>query len=91
MIDDLVRSQDADLVVDQTLNRSASEYSGRTKVLAGTNYALLVLHFAGKHEIALDRMTRSSPLKIMIYTGGFDLPNVTSSVIKLLVKNFKAK
>jgi UDP-2,4-diacetamido-2,4,6-trideoxy-beta-L-altropyranose hydrolase len=91
VIDDLVRSQDADLVVDQTLNRSASDYSGRAKVLAGTNYALLASHFSGKHEIALDRVARSNPPKIMIYMGGFDLPNITSSVIKLLVKNLKAK
>jgi len=91
VIDDLVRSQDADLVIDQTLNRSASDYSGGAKVLAGTNYALLASHFSGKHEIALDRVTRSRPLRIMIYMGGFDLPNVTSSVIKLLVKNVKAK
>lgn len=49
VIDDLVRAHDAELIIDQTLQRDAAEYNRKkanTLVLAGTQYALIAPVFA---------------------------------------------
>ena len=53
VIDDLVRAHDAELIIDQTLQRHAAEYNRKNAnalVLAGTQYALVSPVFSTYHQ-----------------------------------------
>lgn len=84
VIDDLVRKHDADIVLDQTLNRCASEYTDFHPCLAltGTDYALLKPDFARVRE----RLQTQLPHKhtLLISMGGIDQPNASLSVLHAL-------
>ena len=90
-IDDLVREHDADLIVDQTLGRTCQEYNGEARVLAGSTYALLRPNFSVMREKAYSRATPVTPLRVLVSMGGFDKPNATLSVLKLLTKKTNLK
>lgn len=82
VIDDLVREHEADIVLDQTLNRDALEYTKFRDCLAltGTDYALLKPGFRCSQEALL----HSAPPEkhtILISMGGIDLPNASLSVL----------
>lgn len=85
VIDDLVREHNADLIVDQTLNRKHSEYSKlqRCIALTGTKYALLKPGFA----VARKKLKHSPKQKnkILITMGGIDQPNASLQVLKALL------
>ncbi|WP_394249714.1 UDP-2,4-diacetamido-2,4,6-trideoxy-beta-L-altropyranose hydrolase [Vibrio profundi] len=90
-IDDLARCHQADLILDQTLGRSESDYvesSGR--VLVGCEYALLKRDFANKREAAVSRELTTGIPKILISMGGVDSPNATLKVLKALYANVDA-
>lgn len=84
-IDDLARCHHADLVLDQTLGRESSDYDeSRTRVLVGSEYALLKPSFANKREQALSRVLPESRAKVLVSMGGIDAPNATLRVLKAL-------
>ena len=82
VIDDLVRGHGGDIVLDQTLNRSALEYTKLNDCLAltGTDYALLKSGFRSSRESLL-HSTLPKTHNILISMGGIDLPNASLSVL----------
>ncbi|PJC86299.1 UDP-2,4-diacetamido-2,4,6-trideoxy-beta-L-altropyranose hydrolase [Vibrio sp. HA2012] len=84
-IDDLVREHNADLIVDQTLGRTACEYQTNGVALTGTKYALLNDKFALVRPQAEKRKFHFSKPKVLISMGGVDMPNATMSVLQSLV------
>lgn len=84
-IDDLGRCHRADLVLDQTLERSEADYaSSNTEVLVGSEYALLRADFSNKREAALSRQLSDAPLRVLVSMGGIDAPNATLRVLESL-------
>ncbi|MBE0381945.1 hypothetical protein PCARR_a0190 [Pseudoalteromonas carrageenovora IAM 12662] len=85
VIDDLVREHDADILLDQTLNRDALEYTKFRDCLAltGTDYALLKPGFRCSRETLLHNAP-SEKYTILISMGGIDLPNASLSVLVAL-------
>lgn len=85
VIDDLVRSHKADIVLDQTLNRRTREYTDLHPCLAltGTDYALLKPEFASMREKMLNRSQHQHT--ILISMGGVDLPNASMNVLTTLL------
>lgn len=90
VIDDLVRLHNADIVLDQTLNRCQKEYTDLHPCLAltGTDFALLKPDFAYVRESLLKKQ---SPQKhtILISMGGIDQPNASLSVLTALLNEEK--
>lgn len=90
-IDDLARCHQADLILDQTLGRDASDYaSSKSWILAGSQYALLRTQFASQREAAFTKTFSGQPLKIMLSMGGIDLPNATLTVLSSLYNRVNA-
>lgn len=81
VIDDLVRAHNADIILDQTLNRRAYEYTALNNCLAltGTDYALLKPEFAQMRGC----LKKLQPKKhtILISMGGIDQPNASLKVL----------
>ncbi|MDW1899891.1 UDP-2,4-diacetamido-2,4,6-trideoxy-beta-L-altropyranose hydrolase [Vibrio sp. Vb1337] len=91
-IDDLGRCHKADLILDQTLGRDEAAYSAsQSKVLAGSEFALLRSDFASKRESALSRDISNKPLKVLVSMGGIDAPNATFKVLESLCGKVEAK
>ena len=88
MIDDLAdREYDADWLLDQTLGRSAADYTdlvpATCHLLLGPDYALLRPEFAAAREQALARRSRPRPRPhVLVSLGGVDSQNVTLSAIQ---------
>ena len=84
VIDDLVRSHHADLILDQTLLRRSNEYQRTyddTKVLTGCEFALLNPGFSYyRQQILTDNKLSIRP-KLLLSMGGIDQPNATLSVL----------
>lgn len=90
-IDDLVRPHVADLILDQTLDRTEDEYidpqttvTSQPVVLSGVEYALLSSQFSRIRKQRLQPMPISNRPKILISFGGIDEPNVTLMALKSL-------
>nr|WP_025675132.1 UDP-2,4-diacetamido-2,4,6-trideoxy-beta-L-altropyranose hydrolase [Salinivibrio socompensis] len=84
-IDDLVRTHSADIIIDQTLGRQASDYQALSaNVLAGSDYALLSRPFSRQRECALSRTLTCRPPRVLISMGGIDAPNATLTVLKAI-------
>jgi UDP-2,4-diacetamido-2,4,6-trideoxy-beta-L-altropyranose hydrolase len=91
-LDDLGRKHYADIILDQTLGRSRVDYSTSfTRVLAGSQYALVGRGFLGQREAALARVRSQGAVKILITMGSVDFQNVTLKVLKAMenVENIK--
>lgn len=84
-IDDLVRTHDADLIIDQTLGRISNEYKGRAQILAGSDYALLAPKFFTLRERGLKKTLMKGKKRVLISMGGVDKPNSTLLALKALV------
>lgn len=84
-IDDLVRSHNAEIIIDQTLGRTASEYKNAAVVLAGSEFALLAPMFAEKREMVLDGHQLQSPVNVLVSMGGVDVPNATLQILNVLI------
>jgi UDP-2,4-diacetamido-2,4,6-trideoxy-beta-L-altropyranose hydrolase len=88
-IDDLVRKHKADLILDQTLMRSESEYAevnSGTLIVAGCDYAILNPLFADFRERGLPKESLSTAVKVLVTMGGVDKPNATLLVLEALSK-----
>ncbi len=91
-IDDLGRCHKADLVLDQTLGRSEKDYTQpNTRILIGSEYALLRSDFGRKREAAFSRRLSNTPLKLLVSMGGVDAPNATCKVLETLSDQFNAE
>ncbi|MFM2629161.1 UDP-2,4-diacetamido-2,4,6-trideoxy-beta-L-altropyranose hydrolase [Vibrio chagasii] len=83
-IDDLLRSHHADMILDQTLSRTPSEYASTLKkvtVLAGCDFALLNPNFAQLRRLATQPRVVSSKPQVLVSMGGVDQPNATLKVL----------
>jgi spore coat polysaccharide biosynthesis predicted glycosyltransferase SpsG/RimJ/RimL family protein N-acetyltransferase len=87
VIDDLVRKHNADLIIDQTLMRTQTEYrslNNTNDILTGCEYALLNPQFIARREQALDINCIPQRPKILISMGGIDNDNITLKVLRIL-------
>ena len=88
VIDDLAnRRHDCDLLLDQTLGRTANDYRalvpGQARVLAGAHYALLRPEFSRERPSALRRRQESRPpSRLLISLGAMDLGGVTVTALE---------
>lgn len=89
VIDDLVREHSATILLDQTLNRQPSEYTGAytCTVLSGTDYALLKPGFSEIRKYLKKQIPQEH--EILITMGGIDMPNSSLKVLKALSKETK--
>lgn len=85
-IDDLVRKHNAEIIIDQTLNRKESEYQSSNLVLSGTNFALLNNNFKKLRNLAESRVYKTNNPRILVSMGGVDLPNASLKVLNSLVE-----
>ena len=87
-IDDLVRQHQAELILDQTLQRAPEEYNisnPDSLILTGCDFALLNPSFATYRAHALEKKTRlSQQINVLISMGGIDQPNATLKVLEVL-------
>lgn len=86
-IDDLVRKHSAELIIDQTVGREEAEYyeeSPYSRVLAGTEYALLNNRFADFHAFSVKRKIYEKDHRLLLTMGGVDTPNATLNVLEAL-------
>ena len=90
VIDDLAdRKMDCDYLLDQTFGRKRDAYKSlvnkQTKLLLGTEYALLRPEFAQLRDKAIKKRKSFSLLKrVMISIGGMDPNNVTGHALESL-------
>ncbi|MGV2835868.1 UDP-2,4-diacetamido-2,4,6-trideoxy-beta-L-altropyranose hydrolase [Pseudomonas shirazensis] len=89
VIDDLAnRRHECDLLVDQNLGRTSTDYVGLINpscdLLIGTQYALLRPEFANLRESSLVRRRTSQLRHILITMGGVDQVNATSAILESL-------
>ncbi len=97
VIDDLVRSHDSDVLIDQTYMREPDEYHSVNgysgKVLAGTDFAMLRPEFNQIREgidwgVLFDQydIQKSEQHRLLIAMGGVDSPNASLRVLEALSK-----
>ena len=89
VIDDLAdRVHDCDLLLDQSMGRSASDYldivGTKTRMLLGPKYALLRPEFARWRANSLARRQSPKLRHILVSMGGVDQNNVTGRVLTAL-------
>ena len=89
VIDDLAnRAHACNLLLDQNLGRTASEYDGLLPIdcqlLIGPTYALLRPEFAELRNQSLSRRIDPKLNRILISLGGVDLPNMTGRILRAL-------
>jgi UDP-2,4-diacetamido-2,4,6-trideoxy-beta-L-altropyranose hydrolase len=89
VIDDLAdRAHDCDLLLDQNLGRSVSDYDRwvgkECTVLVGPQYALLRPEFAKWRSYSLARRGTLELKHLLVTMGGVDKDNVTSDVLLAL-------
>lgn len=86
-IDDLLRSHQAEIILDQTLLRTPSDYTdlnSNSYALTGCDFALLNTHFSGHRVNAMEKTSPSVPVKVLVSMGGIDQPNATLHTLRTL-------
>ncbi|MBU3576935.1 UDP-2,4-diacetamido-2,4,6-trideoxy-beta-L-altropyranose hydrolase [Polynucleobacter sp. UK-Kesae-W10] len=91
VIDDLAnRKHDCDLLLDQTYGRVAHDYESlvgeSSKILTGSEYALLRPEFSGLRQKSLERRKDGNISRILISMGGIDFHNSTVAILDALAK-----
>ncbi len=89
VIDDLAnRPHACDLLLDQNLGRTASDYTGLVNtscdLLTGTQYALLRPEFATLRKVSLSRRQKPQLRHILVTMGGVDQFNATGATLEAL-------
>ena len=89
VIDDLAENfHDCDLLLDQGLGRSKTDYLGKVpfgcQLLCGSNYALLRPEFSKWREVSLSRRSRGELSTLFINLGGVDNSDITCNVLDCL-------
>ena len=92
VIDDLAdRPHNADLLLDQNLGRSVSDYDGLVPLtctrLIGPAYVLMRPEFAELREESLARRKSAQLAHILVTMGGMDNDDVTSKVLTVIAKS----
>ena len=92
VVDDLAdRAHDCDLLLDQTLDRVASDYAALVPdpctVLAGTHFALLRPEFAALRDQSLRRRESPQLRRLLVSMGGVDRSDATSQVLEGLLES----
>lgn len=92
VIDDLAdRNHYCDLLLDQNIGRSPADYNSKipdgTKILVGTEYALLRPQFAQFRSASLARRSTPRIQKILVTMGGMDKENITSHVLTAIERS----
>ena len=86
VIDDLVRTHDCDLLIDQNLGRQISDYEGKVpkgcEILAGPAYALLDQSFIKERMKGVT--PRKSLGRVLCYFGGGQVERVIISAMEAL-------
>ena len=90
-IDDLAdRVHECDLLLDQNLGRTEDDYvelvSSETKLLLGSQYALLRQEFAHWREASLKARMQPQLRHLLITMGGVDNDNVTEVILNTIDK-----
>lgn len=83
-IDDLLRPHNADMILDQTLFRTPSEYDYselETTLLTGCDFALLNPNFVKYRRHAIQSSLYKSKPHVLVSMGGIDQPNATLEVL----------
>ncbi|MEZ8887943.1 UDP-2,4-diacetamido-2,4,6-trideoxy-beta-L-altropyranose hydrolase [Vibrio sp. 10N.247.311.14] len=86
--DDLLRPHNADMILDQTLSRTPSEYECpelETTVLTGCDFALLNPNFVKYRQQAIQSSLHKSKPRVLVSMGGIDQPNATLKVLHELL------
>ena len=88
-VDDLAnRSLGCDVILNQNLGISPTQYSGLLKenceVLLGPRFALLRDEFSNWRDISVSRRINPIVKNVLITMGGSDYSNITLSVLKIL-------
>lgn len=89
VIDDLAdRPHACDLLLDQTFGREAADYRplvpAYSRLLCGSQYALLRPEFAALRPYSLRRRARPALRELLITMGGVDKDNATRQVLQAL-------
>jgi len=89
VIDDLAnREHLCDLLLDQTYGRQTEDYAGlvpqQSKLLLGSEYALLRPEFAKWRDYSLQRRVNPELKSLLITMGGVDADNVTGALLDVL-------
>lgn len=89
VIDDLAdRHHDCDVLVNQNLGRTPSDYTGlvprECSLLVGTRYALLRPEFAELREYSIRRRSRPRLKHLLLSMGGVDQDDATGAVLEAL-------
>jgi UDP-2,4-diacetamido-2,4,6-trideoxy-beta-L-altropyranose hydrolase len=89
VIDDLAdRPHQCDVLLDQTLGRSALDYQSAIPksctVLCGAQYALLRPEFLALRSYSLQRRRSSVPRNILVSMGGVDKSDATGLILRTL-------
>ncbi len=92
VIDDLAdRKHSCDLLLDQSFGRNYEEYMPlvpyRTKLLCGSQYALLRPEFSLIREYSINRRINPKLQELLINLGGVDKDNITGKVLQALDKS----
>ena len=91
VIDDLLRTHDCDLLLDQTLARVKEDYLSRvptaSKLLTGCDYALLNPNFAKIRQKNLTEISVTAPTRhrVLVSMGGIDDSNVSVLILNELL------
>lgn len=86
-IDDLLRQHHAEVVLDQTLSRTPSDYEELNPdgvALTGCNFALLNPLFVDCRQKALNISPSPVQPKLLVTMGGIDQPNATLKTLEAL-------
>jgi UDP-2,4-diacetamido-2,4,6-trideoxy-beta-L-altropyranose hydrolase len=87
VIDDLAdRIQDADILLDQGIARTAKDYAGKVDpschLLCGMSFALLRPVFAAQRRASIDARLNSQDGRLLISLGGYDRENRTEAILR---------
>ena len=92
VIDDLAnRQHDCDILLDQNLGRSKTEYEiytpGYCRLLLGPKFALLRNEFAAARKVRLKQEINNTPENILISLGGGDVQSLTEIILNALLQS----
>ena len=92
IIDDLAdRKHLCNILIDQTLGRKKEDYTDLVpsdcQLLIGPNYALLRSEFAEMRNYSLKRRAIPKFKNLLISMGGYDIDNMTLSVLRELINS----
>lgn len=82
--DDILRAHDCDLVIDSGLGRTAADYPGRARVLAGVDYCPIRAEFTERRPASLARRNGAGEGRVLVSLGLTDVGGVTARVLDLL-------